>query len=129
MRGSQAMRAITSATRMPQSQRSHGSGRFSAIQAVPGTIRASATVSQPFSSAKVSASASAAIEPVAKIAAADAEPGRGSRLVDELGRDREQRGDQQRERGERQRAVEAVDAVVERDQDRERRRRLRSQPR
>ena len=81
MRGSQAMRTITSATRMPQSQRSHGKGRFSAIQAVPGTIRASATVSQPFSSAKVSASASAAIEPVAKIAAADAEPGRGSRLV------------------------------------------------
>ena len=48
---------------------------------MPGTIRASATVSQPFSSAKVSASASAAIEPVAKIAAADALPGRGSRLV------------------------------------------------
>ena len=75
------MRAITAATRMPHSQRSHTSGRFSATYAVPGTIRASATVSQPFSSAKVSASASAAIAPVAKIAAADGVPGRGSRFI------------------------------------------------
>ena len=42
-----------------------GSGRCSAIQAMPGTIKASATVSQPFSRAKVSASASAATVPVA----------------------------------------------------------------
>ena len=61
--------------------RSHGNGRCAATHAVPGTIRASATVSQPFSSANVSASASAAIEPVAKIAAAEALPGRGTRLV------------------------------------------------
>jgi hypothetical protein len=46
---------------------------------MPGTIRASAIVSQPFSSAKVSASASAAIDPVAKIACAAAAPGRGAR--------------------------------------------------
>ena len=50
---------------MAASQRSIGSGRFSEIQAMPGTIRASATVSQPFSSAKVSASARQATAPVA----------------------------------------------------------------
>ena len=53
---------------------------MSATQAMPGTISASATVSQPFSSAKVSASASAATAPVAKIALAAAKPGRGARL-------------------------------------------------
>ena len=47
------------------SQRSAGQGRFSAIQAMPGTISASAMVSQPFSSARESASASEAIAPVA----------------------------------------------------------------
>ena len=100
--------------------RSAGSGRLSAIQATPGTISASATVSQPFSSAMVSASASAATAPVAKIAAAAALPGRGSRRLSALGRDREQRGEQQREPGKRHRLLELVDAVVERDQDRER---------
>ena len=39
--------------------------RALAIQAIPGTIRASATVSQPFSSDMVRASASAATVPVA----------------------------------------------------------------
>ena len=56
---------MTSATAAAASQRSIGSGRRSAIQAMPGTISASAMVSQPFSSAKVSASASAATAPVA----------------------------------------------------------------
>ena len=76
----QPMRSTTSAPMMATSQRSAGSGRFSCTQAMPGTIRASATVSQPFSSASVSASASAAIAPVAKIASAAALPGRGARL-------------------------------------------------
>ena len=62
------------------SQRSAGSGRFSCTQAMPGTIRASATVSQPLSRAMVSASASAATAPVAKIASAPARPGRGTSL-------------------------------------------------
>ena len=47
-----------------------GSGRSRATQAMPGTISASAIVSQPFSSAKVKASASAASAPVANIALA-----------------------------------------------------------
>ena len=64
-------------TMTAQSVRSIGSGRRSAIQAMPGTISASATVSQPFSSAKVSVSASAATAPVANSALAAATPGRG----------------------------------------------------
>ena len=59
------IRSITSATRIVQSGRSIGSGRWVEIQAMPGTIKASATVSQPFSSAKVSASARAATPPQA----------------------------------------------------------------
>ena len=66
---------------MAASQRSHGNGRFSATQAAPGTISASPTVSQPFSSAKVSASASAASAPVANIALAAMSPGRCSRCT------------------------------------------------
>ena len=54
-------------------------------------------MSQPFSSARVSASASAAIEPVAKIAAADSEAGARLALGEHLGRDREHRGGEQRE--------------------------------
>ncbi len=73
------MRSSTSAITPAASQRSAGSGRCPAIQAMPGTISASATVSQPFSSAKVSASASDATAPVAKTAAEAARPGRGSR--------------------------------------------------
>ena len=65
MRGSQPTRASTSTTMAAASQRSIGNGRALAIQAMPGTISASATVSQPFSSEKVSASASAATVPVA----------------------------------------------------------------
>ena len=48
-----------------QSWRSIGSGRLSAMKAMPGTINASATVSQPRSSAKASASAVAATPPQA----------------------------------------------------------------
>ncbi len=65
MRGSQPTRAVTSAAMMAASERSHGSGRFSETHAAPGAIKASATVSQPFSSANVNASASAARAPVA----------------------------------------------------------------
>ena len=65
MRGSKPTRATTSTVAAAASQRSIGSGRCKAIQAMPGTISASATVSQPFSSAKVSASAKAATVPVA----------------------------------------------------------------
>ena len=60
-----AERAVTSAAMMAASERSHGSGRFSAIQAAPGAMSASAIVSQPFSSAKANASANAASAPVA----------------------------------------------------------------
>jgi hypothetical protein len=80
IRGSQAMRVSTSKPTTAASQRSAGNGRFPATQAMPGTINASATVSQPFSSAMVSASASAAIAPVANSAPAAARPGRGARL-------------------------------------------------
>ena len=48
---------------------------------MPGTISASATVSQPFSSARLSASASEAMAPVAKMAQAASLPGRSSRLL------------------------------------------------
>ena len=80
MRGSQPIRASTITPITAASQRSAGSGRLSATQAMPGTISASATVSQPFSSAIVSASASAATAPVANTAAEAASPGRGARL-------------------------------------------------
>src|SRR5947208_1840504 len=46
---------------------------------MPGTISASVTVSQPFSNARVSVSASAATVPTANKADADARPGRGGR--------------------------------------------------
>jgi hypothetical protein len=47
------------------SQRNAGSGRLSLTKAAAGDISASAIVSQPFSSTKVSASASATSVPVA----------------------------------------------------------------
>ena len=78
-------------------------------------------MSQPFSSANVSASASAAIEPVAKIAAAEGRPGRGSRLVSSSVATANSAASSSASAGERERALEAVDAIVERDQDRERR--------
>ena len=65
MRGSQPTRATTSTVAAAASARRSGTGRALAIQAMPGTISASATVSQPFSSDMVSASASAATVPVA----------------------------------------------------------------
>ena len=46
-------------------------------------------------------------------------PGRGARRRQLLGSDREPRGEQQRQPGKRDRAVEAADPVIERDQDRE----------
>jgi hypothetical protein len=48
---------------------------------MPGTISASATVSQPFSSARLKASASEAIAPVAKMAQAASLPGRSLGLL------------------------------------------------
>ena len=64
------MRATTMAARIAASQRRNGTGRCSEIHAVPSDISASAIVSQPLSSAKVKASASAASVPVANSAAA-----------------------------------------------------------
>ena len=95
MRGSSAMRATTMATMMAASQRSHGSGRFSATQAAPGTMSASAMVSQPFSSAKVSASASAASVPVANIAPAASSARPPLALHQRFRRQREDRGEKQ----------------------------------
>jgi hypothetical protein len=66
---------------MAASERRNGIGRCSEIQAVPSDISASAMVSHPFSSAKVSASASAPSEPVANSAIEIGRPGRWSRLV------------------------------------------------
>ena len=60
--------------RMAASERRNGIGRCVEIQAVPADISASAIVSQPFSSAKVSASASAASAPVANSAIEAAVP-------------------------------------------------------
>ncbi len=117
MRGSQMMRPSTPTVTAAASQRSDGQGRFSATQAMPGTISASATVSQPFSSARLSASASEAIAPVAKMALAASLPGRSPRLADRLGGEREGAGKNDRGAGEGDRAVEAGDAVIERDQD------------
>ena len=64
---------------MAASERRNGIGRCIEIQAVPIDISASAIVSQPFSSAKVSASASAPSVPVANSAVEIARPGRLSR--------------------------------------------------
>ena len=61
--------------RIAASVRRNGIGRCSEIQAVPSDISASAMVSQPFSSAKVSASASAASVPVANSAIDACKPG------------------------------------------------------
>jgi hypothetical protein len=67
--------------RIAASERRKGIGRCIEIQAVPIDISASAIVSQPFSSAKVSARASAPSEPVANSAIEIGSPGRLSRLV------------------------------------------------
>ena len=99
------------------SQRSPDQGRFSATQAMPGTISASATVSQPFSSARLSASASEAIEPVAKMALAASLPGRSPRLPIASVASAKAPASTHRGAGEGDRAVEAGDAVVERDED------------
>ena len=66
--------------RIAASVRRNGIGRCIEIQAVPSDISASAMVSQPLSSAKVSASASAPSVPVANSAIEIASPGRLSRL-------------------------------------------------
>ena len=65
--------------RIAASARRNGIGRCIEIHAVPSDISASAIVSQPFSSAKVSASASAASVPVANSAIEACSPGRGPR--------------------------------------------------
>jgi hypothetical protein len=66
---------------MADSERRNGIGRCIEIHADPIDISASAIVSQPFSNAKVSASASAPSAPVANNAVEIASPGRLSRLV------------------------------------------------
>ena len=81
MRGSYPMRATTMPARIAASQRRNGIGRCIEIHAVPSDISASAIVSQPFSSAKVSASAMAASVPVANSAIEIGNPGRCSRLL------------------------------------------------
>ena len=93
---------------------------FLATQAAAGDISASAIVSQPFSSAKVSASASAASVPVANIAPAAGSPGAPLALHQRFGRDRKNRREQQRQARERQRSIEPGDAIVERDEHGER---------
>ena len=70
------MRATTMPARIAASQRRNGIGRCIEIHAVPSDISASAIVSQPFSSAKVSASAMAASVPVANSAIEIGNPGR-----------------------------------------------------
>jgi hypothetical protein len=89
------MRATTMATMMAASQRSQGSGRFSATQAAAGAMSASAMVSQPFSSAKVSASASAASVPGREHRARCEQPRPPLALHQRLRRQREDRGEQQ----------------------------------
>ena len=64
------MRNVTMAARIAASQRRNGIGRCIEIHAVASDISASAIVSQPFSSANVSPSASADSEPVANRAVA-----------------------------------------------------------
>ena len=94
--------------RRRRAQRRAGSGRLSETQAMPGTISASATVSQPFSSAMVSASASAATAPVAKMRARRRQC-RARRAPDQrFGRERKQRGEQQRRAGEGDRPLEVL---------------------
>jgi hypothetical protein len=68
------------AARIAASVRRNGIGRCSAIQLAPSDIRLSAMVSQPLSSAKVKASASAPSVPVANKAVDIIRPGRRSRL-------------------------------------------------
>ena len=73
------MRITTMPARMAASDRRNGIGRCNEIHAVPADISASAIVSQPFSSANVRASASAASVPVAYNATAACMPGPVSR--------------------------------------------------
>ncbi len=74
------MRSTTMPASTEASTRRNAIGRCVDIQAVPADISASAIVSQPFSSAKVSASASAASVPVANSAIEACSPGRSSRF-------------------------------------------------
>ena len=115
------MRSTTMPARMAASERRNGIGRCIEIQAVPIDISASAIVSQPFSSAKVSASASAPSVPVANSAIEIGRPGRSSRLVEDFGRGAKGRRQHHRQDRERDRAIEMGDAGVERDQQRQRR--------
>jgi hypothetical protein len=87
-------------------------------------MSASATVSQPFSSARLSASASEAIPPVAKMAPAGAwaAPAQG------LGGNGEGAGKKDCRAREGDRAVEAGDAIIERDQNGEGREHRRRAP-
>ena len=114
--------------RIAASERRNGIGRCVEIQAVPADISASAIVSQPFSSAKVSASASAASVPVANSAIEACSPGRSSRLARISVAARIGRRQHHRDNRKRDRAVEMRDAGVERDQQRQRREHRRGRP-
>ena len=87
----------------------------------PVDISASAIVSQPFSSAKVSASASAPSVPVANSATEIGRPGRLSRLVRISVAPPKAAAKQHRQDRKRDRAIEMRDAGIERDQQRQRR--------
>ena len=94
---------------------------------MPSDISASAMVSQPFSSAKVSASASARACR-SRTARWRSHVPAGLRGGQNFGRSAKGGGEQHREDRERDRAVEMGDAGVERDQDRERREHRRRRP-
>ena len=106
--------------RIAASARRNGIGRCSEIQAVPIDISASAIVSQPFSSANVSASASAPSVPVANSAVEIIESRPALAAGEDFGRAGEGCGKDHGEDRKRDRAVEMSDARIERDQQRER---------
>ena len=95
---------------------------------MPGTIRARATVSQPFSMASVSASASAAMPPTAKMRAGSGLTGFRRTLVQIFDGIAIEHRQQQRERGEGDRAFEAGDTIIDRHEDDDRRDNRRRRP-
>ncbi len=106
---------------MAASQRSQGRGRSPATQAAPGTISASATVSQPFSSAKVSVSAKRRERTGRDHCACGHKSGTLLAPHQRFRRQPIERGKKERQARERQRAVQCGNPIVERDQHRERR--------
>src|SRR6202165_4317789 len=114
------MRSTTMPARTAASQRRNGIGRCIDIHADPIDIIASAIVSQPFSSAKVSASASAPSVPVA-----NSDRNRQSRTVvspgENFGSRAVRRRKHYRQNRKRDRTIEMRDAGIKRDQQRQRR--------